>query len=320
VDKNELQIPLSVRLKAWWEGYDPADLMRARRHAGGEPEPEVFRLLPETHGGPEDEPVEVARYSPTHIEFLELAWGEGFVGPRSETFLVDLTKPLALGPEHTILDFGSRLGGGTRAIARAYGVWIEGLEPNAVLATHGMSLSVKAGLGERAPILPCDPEEPEITENRYNAIVSMEALHAIKEKERLFEALEKGLKLKGQLLFTDFLLTDAKSVDPTVKVWIEHEPGGVYLWSVKKTVKALTELGLDARIREDITDHYKRHIIAEWAELLDRMKKVRLPRRLQYYLLAEMELAQLRMAALESGSLGLYRFHAFKDVGMLFGT
>jgi hypothetical protein len=93
----------------------------------------------------------------------------------------------------------------------------------------------------------------------------------------------------------------------------------VHLWTVEMMFKHLTQLGLDVRIREDMTDRYRRVVIGEWARLLGAVKQHGVPRHLYNYLAAEMELAQLRMAALESGSLAIYRFHAFKKPARLMG-
>jgi cyclopropane fatty-acyl-phospholipid synthase-like methyltransferase len=182
-----------------------------------------------------------------------------------------------------------------------------------------MSRSVKAGLGDRAPIWHGDMESLEPPEGRYDAIFSMEAIYTIAQKERLFESLAKALKPNGQLLLTDFLLTDVEKADSAVKVWWKREPDMVHLWTVEMMFKHLTQLGLDVRIREDMTDRYRRVVIGEWARLLGAVKQHGVPRHLYNYLAAEMELAQLRMAALESGSLAIYRFHAFKKPARLMG-
>ncbi len=306
--KGEQRIPFPIRLKAWWEGYDPADLMRLRggwegdNGVGADPEDLAVEAPPE----------EVVRYSDSHIAFAELAWGEGSIGPDSQAFVLDLAKPLALDPKHSVLNLGAGLGASTRAIAKAFDVWIEGLEANSTLAKLAAERSVKAGLGERAMVRHYDPEAADLQEGRYDAIFSREALFVVANKKALFEGLRDALKANGQLLFTDFVLSDPGAEDAAVKSWKDKEAEAPTLWTIKQVTDGLTSLGLEVRISEDISDRFQQVVQQEWARLLDKVQQNQLPRRLQNYLTEAAELERYRMAALDGGSLRVYRFHTYK--------
>ena len=305
--KDQQQIPFKTRLKAWWEGYDPADLMR--RHGAADSEP-AFEPPPGPH--PADEkPEPVVAYSESHVQFLELAWGQGFTGPNSEEFILDLARPLGLGSKHTILEIGAGLGGGTRAIAKLFGVWIEGMEANATLAEKGMERSVKAGLGERAPIRHYDPEALDFPESRYDAVFSKEEFFRIADKKRLFNGLKGTLKPGGQLLFTDFVAA-AGAEDAALKAWRDSEPESPALGDIDEVTQYLNGSGLNVRICEDISDRYRRVVLGEWARLLGKVQRRDLPQRWHNYLTAVTELEHNRMAALDGGSLKVYRFHTYK--------
>jgi cyclopropane fatty-acyl-phospholipid synthase-like methyltransferase len=307
VAQEQQQIPFKIRLKAWWEGYDPADLMRLHGAADAGP---AFEPPPGIH--PADEkPEPVVAFSESHIEFLELAWGQGFSGPNSEEFILDLAKPLGLGPEHTVLEIGAGLGGGTRAIAKSFGVWIEGMEANATLAEQGMERSVRAGLGERAPIRHYDPEALDFPESRYDAVFSKESIYRVADKERMFNALTGTLKPGGQLLFTDFIAA-AGAEDAALKAWRDSEPESPNLGDVDEISQYLSGSGLNIRICEDISERYQRVVLGEWARLLGRVQRREVSPRWHNYLTAVTELEQNRMAALDDGSLRVYRFHSYK--------
>jgi cyclopropane fatty-acyl-phospholipid synthase-like methyltransferase len=211
-----------------------------------------------------------------------------------------------------VLNLGAGLGASTRAIAKAFDVWIEGLEANSTLAKLAAERSVKAGMGERAMVRHYDPEALDLQEGRYDAIFSREALFVVADKKGLFEGLRDALKADGQLLFTDFVLTEPGAEDAAVKAWQDNEAEAPILWAIQQVTEALTSLGLEVRISEDISDRYQRVVQEEWARLLDMVRRNELPRRLRNYLNEAAELERYRMAALGGGSLRVYRFHTYK--------
>src|SRR5690242_3631345 len=123
-----------TRLKAWWEGYDvnaPAE----------EPLPEPA-LGPVT---PEAPPPEIPPLEQPHIKIAQYIWGESLTGPGGVAAILKLVKPFALDPSMTVMDFGSGLGGGTRAVSEEFGLWVNGFEPDPVMAAGGQELSIKKG-------------------------------------------------------------------------------------------------------------------------------------------------------------------------------
>ncbi|HLU91831.1 MAG TPA: hypothetical protein VKZ46_04530, partial [Pedomonas sp.] len=102
VSRKSAKIPLSLRLKAWWEGYDlairpkqkiPLDMGTLSQDAVryDAPEPKSMRL-----------------------EVMQQIWGKGMSGPGDEDYILRLVKPLGLSPAHTVIDVGAGLGGATR--------------------------------------------------------------------------------------------------------------------------------------------------------------------------------------------------------------
>src|SRR5215468_8284890 len=123
------------KFHAWWEGYElpPKD----------EAEPQAAAAAAPAPGG--DAPPGDA-WSKSRIKVAELIWGDGFNFPGSADHVVELVKPFGLNKEKSLLDLGCGLGGGTRAIAKEFGTYVEGMEHSPALAKAGMEMSEKAGL------------------------------------------------------------------------------------------------------------------------------------------------------------------------------
>src|SRR5262245_48857497 len=118
------------KLHAWWEGYElPAQETDAQPQAAATPAPAAADAPP------------ADAWSKSRIKVAELIWGDGFNFPGSADHVVELVKPFGLNKEKSLLDLGCGLGGGTRAIAKEFGSYCEGMEHSPALAKAGMEMS-----------------------------------------------------------------------------------------------------------------------------------------------------------------------------------
>src|SRR5690606_2650960 len=109
-------IPLSLRLKAWWEGYDAEELARlSLKNSPAEPEPRAVAKEPpaqtiltplqgETTGKPE---LPVDPWDSNRIDVAQLIWGRGFCGPGGPEHVVAISKLLTLTPEMSMMHLGA---------------------------------------------------------------------------------------------------------------------------------------------------------------------------------------------------------------------
>ncbi|MCC7045310.1 MAG: methyltransferase domain-containing protein [Alphaproteobacteria bacterium] len=298
---------MRTRLKAWWDGSD----------AGAETE---TPLLAQTVPAPVEEraPTPGAapakprlRLPPEKLESLTVLWGAGFREPLDKTYVPDLLKPFALNEKMSVVDLGAGLGGGTRAVAERYKVWVTGMEPDAEYAQAAMQLSIKTGMKTRAPVVAYDIEKLALAKRRYNCVYAMETFHRARNKRALFAAIAGGVSVDGQVLFTDLVLRKPRAVTAEVKAWMEAEPFASHPWSGEETAAMLKELGFDTRINEDMTAKYRRLGLLGWKECLERLAGKRPPRPVLLQLLEDAELWVRRLRALDSGALQLRRYHAF---------
>lgn len=327
----------AVRLRAWWDGNDPIDELAhmAEREGAAAPHPAMRDRLkawwegsdpwqpPATpdsaRGSGAGKRAEAAGASagpalklpPARLETWTRLWGEGFSEPFDKSYVPDLVKPFALNEKMSVVDLGARLGGGTRAVAERYKVWITGMEPDPEYAAAAMQFSIKAGMKTKAPVVAYDIDKLSLPAKRTNCIYAMETFHRATSKKRLFQTIAQSLTDQGQFLFTDFVLKKAGERPADVAAWMRAEPFVTHPWSAEETKKALAELKFDTRIDEDMTPKYRRLALFGWQECLARLQK-RPPRAMLLQLLDDAELWVLRLRAMESGALQVRRYFALK--------
>lgn len=293
------KIPFWMRLKAWWEGYDlalrqkdkiPIDMGELSQDAVRyeEPEPRSMRL-----------------------EIMQKIWGKGMSGPGDEDYILRLVKPLGLNPAHTVIDVGAGLGGATRVISEKFDIWITGLEQDREVAEAGMELSTMAGLAKRAPVHYFDMDRYEFRENSTDIAFSKEALFTVKDKDRLLKEIVRMIRPRGQLLFTDYVLSEDAD-QKAVTAWSEGEPKAPFPWTMRDYESLLTESRLDIRIKEDITDEIYSIITASWARFLSSLKGKSVDKDTSAAITAAVELWTRRTRAIDAGALRICRFHALK--------
>lgn len=291
-----LKLDWKTKFLAWWEGYDLSGVLRGRPASTPESE--------------RPSSTESELWSATRIDIAELVWGSGFHIPGGEDHIPALLKPFGLDESMTVVDLGAGLGGATRLMARASNAWITGLEEDPVLAEAGMARSLKAGLEKRAPILPADFEAIEL-DKRCDAIFSKEAFFRVRRKDELFEAIQRGIKPRGQLLFTDYVLKHSASTGDAIAHWRDNEERDVHPWTVAQTVDRLKRCRFDIRITEDLTAVHRAQVVGAWERATAIVAgKHRADEQTQKMIIREAELWMRRIAALDTGDLRVFRFFA----------
>ena len=237
-------------------------------------------------------------------------WGPGFIVPGTAEYVLGLVKPFAANPAMSILDVAAGLGGPARAIADAFDTYVTGLERDAETAARGMAMSVAAGKQKHAAINAMNPETLELKAGAFDCIFGRGATYAVQDKERFLRVLIMGLKPRGQLLLTDYLVDPALAERPELAAWRTLEPFPPSLWNVQQYTDCLKSLGFDIRITEDTTTQYKAQIVLGWDNLLQTVDIRKLPRVHRLMVLDEAERWVKTILALDSGALKVFRFYA----------
>lgn len=297
-DADAGRLPWRVRLKAWWDGYD---VRLPRKQGKGTRKSHNVRA-------PEDR----KPWTDERIGLVQQVWGDGFDRPGGADLTVELVKPLGLDPSMSVLDIGAGLGGSTRAICKAFDVWITGIEQDVDLAQVGNELSNIAGMGRKAPIYSEDIENLELKERGYDCVFSKESFFTVADKTRLFTEIESGLKPGGHLVFTDYILGDLRSQSAELEEWKKSERLTPHVWSLTDYRELLKELRLDIRITENLTPRIVKTIKQGWTDFMERGKENGNIQEMGDLVMREAELWMRRLHLLESGELMIYRFHALK--------
>lgn len=237
-------------------------------------------------------------------------WGPGFHAPGNQDYVLGLVKPFAANPAMSMLDVAAGLGGPARAISEAFGTYITGLERNPELARLGMEMSVASGMQKRAPVTAIDPETFELRTGAFDCILGRAATYMVADKERFMRVLILGLKQRGQLLLTDYVVDPALAQRPELAMWAALQPYKPLLWTLRQYTDCFNSLGFDIRITEDITVGLKHQIVAGWENLLQTHNLKALPRPHRLAVVDEVEHWVRIMATLDSGALKAYRFYA----------
>ena len=291
--KTAGRIPISMRVKAWWEGDELS--LRAKSKDSAD-------------GSGKDQPVKVELQA---LELLQDVWGPGAHQPTDPTFTLDFLRPLGLDPTMTIVNLGAGFGLLARTMAADFGSWVQGLEIDEDMVELGAEMSTKAGLLKKAAIMTFDPDTHEFRPGYADTVVAREFLYRVTKKDLLLEKCHVHLKDFGQLLFTDFVLAEGASATDLGKL-SELEKDEVTYWSGPHYEKALVNLNFDLRINEDMTDRFLPMARAAWAQFAESNKAQNYGEDTSSILRQELDLWSERLNAFNRGALEVRRFHCLK--------
>ncbi len=294
------KIPLSLKLKAWWEGYEVKVHQEDQDGEDGKT------------GSAGEGPARNTYWDEARIALVQDVWGFGCCAPGDDTYLCELVKPFALTEHMSVIDVGAGLGAAVRAIAKKFHCRCRGFEPDPELSGAANSLSQSAHLAGRAKVLPFDAPEFPPEANSVDCVLSKEFLYLVEDKRSLLTSLVEALKRPGQLLFTDYVLASEDGPRSEVEAWTKVDPEPIHLWTVAQYEALFAELGLEHRISEDISDAVKARAVKGWEQFINGQKRGGAGHHLAPLMVREIEIWTRRMAALQSGQLRAFRFFALK--------
>lgn len=321
------RLPLSVRLRGWWEGYDLAELQARLDALGSEDSADSKEKKTDQEPGLAlDGNRWDKAWNEERVKAAELIWGDGYCGPGGQEYVINLSKRLTLTPEMSMLNLGAGLGGPARTLAKNFGVWVDGMEGTAGLAETGMEMSVMAGLEKKASISHYDFEALPAFERTYDRVLANESMFTVRDKERLLSNVEGALKNGGLLMITDFVVTNEEALaSAEVQDWIESEPVKPYPVTATAMEKMLKAGNFGVQVSENVSDSYKTMITDSWNQTQDLMPKLAQEcddedgRKFLDVLLQEAELWSKRVKLIADEKLCAWRFLGGKKKIVLVG-
>ncbi|MFC3052176.1 SAM-dependent methyltransferase [Kordiimonas pumila] len=316
-DKKGTKMGLSLRLKAWWEGYDPDEIEKRIRQRQPDDYDEPAPKKKEAQ-----KPASIENIDPWNEQTIDIAqyiWGKGFCGPGGPEYVVSLSKLLALSPEMSMLQIGAGLGGPCRVLVDRFGVWMTGYEESPMLVEKGQKLSKMAGLEKKAILEHYDPDDFEGFGRKFDRAMSKEALFTIQDKAGMIAKIEDKLKPGGLFLMTEYVIgSDAVLGKDRYKEWVVGEKGHPFPCLSSELVDMLKACRMQVRVSEDISMQYIDMINQAWSgadEVAAKLAKQDDGAAMIQTLMREAEFWNRRKKMLESGDIKLWRIVANKKSG-----
>jgi len=295
-----------AKFHAWWEGYE----FQAREAAVETQAPPPVIAAPRPRVKPTGKVIVREAWPPERVKVAQMVWGDGFSFPGGVDYTVTIAQALKLPRDGRGLDIGSGLGGGTRAMACAYGAIVDGFDLSPDLAHEGQGLSIAASLGDRAPIDFLDIDRDMFKHKHYDAALIRNTLSLMSDKAVLLKRVAASLKPGGRMLVVEFCLAREDAHGAALDAYRLGEATAPRLATLPVLASRLKEAGLAVLGVEDHTESFMRTVLTGWAKIDALVKRGELDAKEGAALMGEAELWQRRVSALQSGDLRVARILA----------
>lgn len=287
----------------WWNGND---FLRATLNRGTLPGLEARHTEAPRQRGPS---------LPARARVSEELWGPGNLTPGPAEYIAEHTAMLGLTSEMSMIDLGAGLGGPSRAISTAFGIWITPYEEELELAKVGMEQSTMHGMSRKVPVTHADFASIKWPQRKLDCFFSKETFHQVSDKAPLLAAVELALKLRGQFFIIDYVATTKSKDSSQITAWNEIEDKPSHFWTREEYAAGFAGAKLELRVTEDLTPKYTEFITEGFRglskkidALVEMEKDPAMQSELRRALAYESKRWAIRAEALQSGSIAAMRF------------
>ncbi|NQV56135.1 MAG: class I SAM-dependent methyltransferase [Rhodospirillales bacterium] len=260
--------------------------------------------------GPGDEQSQLV-WPEDRLAAVQQLWGDGFVSAGAADYLAVTLPLLRLSEKNSLLIVGADLGGPGRYTVEETGAWVSGYVNDKELAKVAKERVKMAGLAKRAPVSYSDYENLELRAKSFDAAVLLGGLTGISDKEASFEKIAASLRPEGELWYADFVLPNGEQPNQSVADWAATEQVPPQMLQVPVVQALMQKFSLDVRPPEDITNAHRDRIFKSLSAFLEKTNKKALTK-IEGPLFGELEQLGKQIAAIDSGGLKIYQFHAYK--------
>jgi SAM-dependent methyltransferase len=285
-----------AKFHAWWEGYEyeaPAEALPPA------PPPKAER----PRARPTGKVIVKDSWPPERVKVAQMVWGDGFSFPGGADYAVELARPLDLRPDARALDIGCGLGGGTRAVARAYGAVVEGWDLSPDLIVEGHGLSIREGIADKAPIDFLDIEKTVFAEKRYGAALIRNVLSSMSDKEAVLRKLAHGLAPGASFVLVEFCLGHADAHGEALDAYRLGEATAPRLLTIQDLRMRIEAAGFAIERAEDHSAAFAKIVLTGWAKIDMLVERGQLDDKEGKALMGEAELWRRRLEAMRGGDL-----------------
>ncbi len=303
------------RFRAWWDGYEldakpkaspgePTDAPEPEKlRAGNDASDETDRFTPIDRSSPWPEARQKA---------AQLVWGDGFVVPGDAKSTTELVQTFGLDSSTNMLEIGSGVGGGPRAIASQFGAYVTGFDIEPELGAAATVQAEVHSLDLKAAVHPLDPDNAEFKPGFYTGALIHDTLYRVPDKKAFLEKVVGAIKPSGHLVIVDlFFADDADATE--MDRWRDGERSEAYGWQIAEAKDVLYKLSIDVRVTADESDAYSAKILETWKSFVGHVDDNPLPGDLVLPMIDEAEFWARRVDAIQSGNLKLWRMTCLKS-------
>jgi cyclopropane fatty-acyl-phospholipid synthase-like methyltransferase len=229
-----------------------------------------------------------------------------------------LGRPLVSTASFSLLLVGGGPGGAGLAFAKDLGLWVTAFEADPALAAVATERIRRTKLSKRVETRLWDPDAPAFGPDTYHHAICLEPLCG-RPVVPLLTACAASLRPAAQIVLTELVADEPLArQDPAMLAWARLEPSrGPDLPTEREISRAMTRLGFDVRVAEDITAHHLECCLQGWRLLVRELKRDNLPLARAYCMVREAELWMNRLKLMQQGKLRLVRWHGFSRAGTL---
>ena len=258
------------------------------------------------------EPSGRAEWTPQRIRALQMIFGPGEDSPAATERCKLMITPLGMNAQMSVVEIGSKLGSGLRAVAGGKnGAWIDGVEAEECFIGVSKQLIAQDGLQKKAVPMHTDLADERIQKHRRDVIISRESLHRFDDRKKVLEEAHDLLKPQGQMVFTDFVI-DPMMDETDLEAWFALHLNRPTLVQLEELRSELIDVGFDVHVARDESTEFSTVIVNELLRFANNLKRTPTPKKMNNWVMTEVEYWARTLSALESGALQLARFHVIK--------
>jgi hypothetical protein len=251
------------------------------------------------------------RWPAARLAAVQALWGEGFTAPGGAAQVLRLSSSLGLRGQDKLLLLGGGLGGPAIAIVQHCGARVSSFEADGELAALARARTTAHGCRDRILVAGWDPDHPDFGLRTGNHAMSMEALRGADPAAAL-TSLAGSLRPSSQIVMTELVADGAvPRSDREFAAWCRLENRLPVLPRGEAITAALTRLGYDVRVVEDISGTHVDDALAGWRQAVRTMQAGPSPSAAAAgAVVTEAELWLLRIRVMRRLGFRLLRWHA----------